>query len=410
MRSEGSTYSASGILINTFPPTRMQVRANGLTKNVNFRRSDGNTVAWLLIFAVALLLGGVVALIYQSRKPRSASDVSTTLAIINEKLSHIEPMAQAVGGVQVELRGLTERVSTVEQNQNAVDSNLRSLETGVVKTSVATNSLIEATTAIRNELSRAREGLTELKTHAEARQDVEQRTAESVRRLEAVIAGTQTRGAAGENILEALFAKLPAEWQVRNFRVGNKFVEFGLRLPNNRILPIDSKWAAAHLVEQISECEDSEQMLRLKSQLEGVVLQKAREVRKYIDPALTVNFGVAAVPDAVYDLCSGVHVQVFQLNVVLVSYSMFVPYLLLVFQTTLKTSQNIDMERLTAYLQTAQDSIATLQEELEGRFARSIIMLQNSRNDMSIHLSKIATGLTSLQISADPNPNKELEA
>ena len=159
-----------------------------------------------LIFAVALLLGGVVALIYQSRKPRSASDVSTTLAIINEKLSHIEPMAQAVGGVQVELRGLTERVSTVEQNQNAVDSNLRSLETGVVKTSVATNSLIEATTAIRNELSRAREGLTELKTHAEARQDVEQRTAESVRRLEAVIAGTQTRGAAGENILEALFA------------------------------------------------------------------------------------------------------------------------------------------------------------------------------------------------------------
>ena len=151
-------------------------------------------------------------------------------------------------------------------------------------------------------------------------------------------------------------------------------------------------------------------MLRLKSQLEGVVLQKAREVRKYIDPALTVNFGVAAVPDAVYDLCSGVHVQVFQLNVVLVSYSMFVPYLLLVFQTTLKTSQNIDMERLTAYLQTAQDSIATLQEELEGRFARSIIMLQNSRNDMSIHLSKIATGLTSLQISADPNPNKELEA
>ena len=363
-----------------------------------------------LIFAVALLLGGVVALIYQSRKPRSASDVSTTLAIINEKLSHIEPMAQAVGGVQVELRGLTERVSTVEQNQNAVDSNLRSLETGVVKTSVATNSLIEATTAIRNELSRAREGLTELKTHAEARQDVEQRTAESVRRLEAVIAGTQTQGAAGENILEALFAKLPAEWQVRNFRVGNKFVEFGLRLPNNRILPIDSKWAAAHLVEQISECEDSEQMLRLKSQLEGVVLQKAREVRKYIDPALTVNFGVAAVPDAVYDLCSGVHVQVFQLNVVLVSYSMFVPYLLLVFQTTLKTSQNIDMERLTAYLQTAQDSIATLQEELEGRFARSIIMLQNSRNDMSIHLSKIATGLTSLQISADPNPNKELEA
>jgi len=85
------------------------------------------------------------------------------------------------------------------------------------------------------------------------------------------------------------------------------------------------------------------------------------------------------------------------MNVVLVSYSMFLPYLLLVFQTVLKTSQNIDLEKLDAYLQMAQENVGKLQEELEGRFSRAIAMLNNSRTDMSTFLSKVSSGLTSLQ-------------
>ena len=77
----------------------------------------------------------------------------------------------------------------------------------------------------------------------------------SIRRLEAIIAGTQSKGLAGENILEMVFAKRPAEWQVRNFRVGGRPVEFGLRLLNNLILPIDSKWAATNLLEQFVAAE-----------------------------------------------------------------------------------------------------------------------------------------------------------
>ena len=117
---------------------------------------------------------------------------------------------------------------------------MRSIQTGLVENNTITNSLVESATAIREQLSRANEGLIDLKSQAKARQDLEHRTAESIRRLESVIAGTQTRGVAGENILDALFAKFPPDWQVRDFRVGNKFVEFGLRLPNNLILPIRS--------------------------------------------------------------------------------------------------------------------------------------------------------------------------
>jgi len=369
----------------------------------------------ILIFLIIVLLVAAVVLYLKLRKPQNAADISTPLqnltqvvqsgqtqtAVLTEKISHLEPVTQIVGGVQLELKGLSERVARVEQNQNAVGQNIQALGTGLAQASTATSSLIEATAAMRNELSRAKDGLTELQTFAKARQETEQRTAESIKRLEMVIAGTQTKGAAGENILEFVFAKLPAEWQVRNFRVGNKSVEFGLRLPNNLILPIDSKWAATNLIEQLVNCDNPDEQQKLKAQIESAVMSKAKEVKKYIDPSLTVNFGIAAVPDAVYDACCGIQADVFQMNVVLVSYSMFVPYLLLVFQMVLKTSQNIDLEKLADYTKTAQENIKKLQEELEGRFSKAITMLNNSRGDMSTYLSKVSSSLTSLQSGAN---------
>ncbi|MCI0397296.1 MAG: DNA recombination protein RmuC [Chloroflexi bacterium] len=83
-----------------------------------------------------------------------------------------------------------------------------------------------------------------------ARQQLDQQNADALRRLEAIIAGTQTKGLAGENIIDLVFSQLPADWQARNFRVGNKVVEFALRLPNKLVLPIDSKWPATYLLEQ----------------------------------------------------------------------------------------------------------------------------------------------------------------
>jgi DNA recombination protein RmuC len=275
-------------------------------------------------------------------------------AVLVEKITQLEPITQEVGKVSVELRGLLERVSNVEKSQNQVTQGIVSLGTGLTETKTVTNSLVEAASAIREGVSRAQTGLTELQTDTRARHGIEQQTAQSIKRLEAVIAGTQTKGAAGENVLEAVFAKLPIDWQVRNFRVGAKTVEFGLRLPNNLILPIDSKWPATGLLEEFVACADPDKQQKLKTEIEAVVLAKAKEVRKYIDPNVTMDFGVAAVPDSIYDLCFGIQVDVYRLNVVLVSYSMFVPYLLLVFQTVLKTSQSVDLQKLDAYLKSAQ--------------------------------------------------------
>jgi DNA recombination protein RmuC len=253
-------------------------------------------------------------------------------------------------------------------------------------------------------INHVQNGLTELRAYVKARQDLERQTMDSIRRLETVIAGTQTKGEAGENILEAVFSKLPPDWQVRNFTVDNRPVEFGLRLPNSLILPIDSKWTATPLLEQFVQSENPVEQGQLKKQIERAVLRKAREVKKYLDPRLTTSFGVAVVPDAVFDLSAGIQAEVFRLNVVLISYSLFVPYLLLVFQTVLKSSQSIDVQKLEAYLATVDESLDALQVELEGRFSRALRMLTNSGSEMRTHLSQVRGGLNSIQVSTRISP------
>ncbi len=364
------------------------------------------------LFLLCVLVGTIVILFLQIRKfqgnKQVVPDISPQIAVLGEKLSHIEPVIQSVSSMETELRGLTERISSVEQSQFVVSQGMGNFATDaltkITELRTITNGLSDATGAIRTELASAKNDLTALHTHVKAEQESERQMADSIHRLETVIAGTQSKGSAGENVLEVVFAKLPIEWQLRDFRIGGKSVEFALRLPNNLIMPIDSKWTATNLIEQFLNTDDIQEQQRLKKAIEDTVIQKAKEVRKYIDPSITVNFGVAVVPDAVYDLCVGIQPEVFQLNVVLVSYSMFMPYMLLVFQTTLKNSHTIDFQKLDAYLQTAQEGLNSLQEELDGRFSRAITMMNNSRDDMRAIVGKIGGSLTGLHMGVDIAP------
>lgn len=101
-----------------------------------------------------------------------------------------------------------------------------------------------------------------------------------------------------------------------------------------------------------------------------------------------------------FDLGSKIQVEAYKLNVVLVGYGMFVPYLLLVFHTFLKSAQQLDLERLTSYLKAAQASITDLQDEVEGRLSRAVTMLSNSRDDMGAQLARVSTQLTTLELGA----------
>lgn len=256
-----------------------------------------------------------------------------------------------------------------------------------------------------------RAGMAELQAYTRARQELEAETHRAVQRLEGVLAGSQAKGAAGENLLEAALAQLPAAWQARDVRVGAKVVEFGLWLPNGLLLPIDHKWPASPLVEQFlaTSPDEVDVRARLKVQIEAVVIERAAEVAKYVDPNLTSGFGVAVVPDAVFELCAGAQVRALAQHVVILGHRLLLPYLLLVFETTLRGSQNVDVQRLAVYLQSSRESVRELQEELEGRFARAMTMLANSRDHLAGELSKVQAELTSLSQTAERLADEKTE-
>jgi DNA recombination protein RmuC len=350
----------------------------------------------IVVVMLFILLLAVLALLFR-KPPQEITDLAAKAAVITDKIERVESIPSEVNALKVELSKLSERVAGVQQNQNNVTQNIGGLSTTLARTDSATTSLVQTTESLRGDLNAAQGTLAELRTLSHAQQGLEKQATESIQRLERVLAGSQSKGSAGENIVGMMLSKLPPEWQVRNFSVGNKVVEFGIRLPNGLVLPIDSKWAASSLLEEFVICEDMKKRQKITSQIQSVVLDRAAEIKKYIDPNLTSNFGIAAVPDSVFELCSEILPDLIQLNVVLISYSMFQPYLLLVFQTTLKTLKTLDLKKLDAYLLSTEGSMETLQEELEGRFSRALVMLDNSRAEMSACLSKLRAGLAGLQ-------------
>jgi hypothetical protein len=90
----------------------------------------------------------------------------TQMAMMGEKLAHIEPVIHLMGMLNSEVRGLTERISTVESNQNEVQRGVGSLATDSISAlselKTLTNRLGEATAVMRSELAMTKTDLTEL--------------------------------------------------------------------------------------------------------------------------------------------------------------------------------------------------------------------------------------------------------
>jgi DNA recombination protein RmuC len=352
-------------------------------------------LAGLALLLVAALGVASLALLRLSQRPPAPAPTG------------IEALTALLMNLDAETRRMAERVATLEGVPQAV-ANLNIATHGVSQHLSALQTVPQAVAALDEKtrgvadrlttLDAVRTSLDDLRATARERHVFEQQTAESVRRLEMVIAGTQSKGAAGEGILEAVFASLPIEWQVRNFRVDNRTAEFGLRLPNGLVLPVDSKWAGTDLITQLAASEDPVERARLKGALEGTVRERAREVAKYVHPELTPGFGLAVVPDAAYELCSAVNSETYRDHkVIVVSYSLFVPYILIVYQSTLRGGRNIDLAKMEAALDAVEQTVGQFQAELDGRLARTARMLSNSRHHLGTLVSRIQSGVTSLR-------------
>lgn len=270
-------------------------------------------------------------------------------------------------------------VSSINRRAEAQGAELANLRAQLLHGGQAQES---AATELRTRLSQTLSLLEGVRSAVVARQQVEDDARQSLRRLEAVIAGSPSRGTAGENILEEAFRHLPPDMIQRNVWVKGKVVEFGLRLPGGKLLPIDSKWTSSAALEELAEPDmGPARRTQLVGAIEKEVERRVREVSQYIDPTTTAPFGLAAVPDAAYALCRAAFAEAHRRHVMIVGYSMTLPYLLLVYQLHLQFARSVDMENLQACLMEIDRQLDALESTMENKLQRAVTMLGNAYQD-----------------------------
>ncbi len=245
-----------------------------------------------------------------------------------------------------------------------------------------------------------RERLGALRTQLDDRRQQEEEARQMLRRLEAVISGSQSRGAAGENILEEALHHLPPDMLQRDAWVGGKLVEFALRLPGGRILPLDSKWTASPALEALAApALEPARRVQLAAQVEKEVERRVREVSQYIDPATTTPWALAAIPDAAYGVCRGAFAEAHRHHVVVVAYSMALPYVLALYQLHLQFARSVDMENLQASLMEVERQLEVWDSTLENKLRRAITMLENAYGEGKQAAARIRASAQSIQVS-----------
>src|SRR5205809_6517721 len=252
---------------------------------------------------------------------------------------------------------------------------------------------------LRERLTQTQSAMEGLRAALSARQPIEEEARASLKRLEHVIAGSSSRGAAGENILEEALRHLPPEMLQRNVWVGGKVVELALRLPGGKLLPMDSKWVSSVALEQLAEPGlDANRRAQLTGQVEREVERRVREVSQYIDPSTTSPFALAVIPDAAYDVCRSAIVNAHHRHVMVVGYAMALPYLLTLYQLHLQFARTVDMEKLQSALIDIERQVDVLEGILENKVQRSLTVLQNAYSEGRQATAKIRASAQSAQV------------
>ena len=261
---------------------------------------------------------------------------------------------------------------------------------------------------LKNGIEKTKDLLEDLKRADQIRQQKETEFLERIKRVDEIIAGTSAKGISGEEILRETFKRLPPEMIETNFTVSGKTVEFALVLPNNKRLPIDSKWPAGDLVLELEKESSPKKRKKIIEDIEKETIKRVKEVKQYIDPAVTWSQAIAAVPDSVYSVCREAHLRAREQDVILMPYSMVLPLLLYMYRLHLQYAVSIDIENLQNHLISISRNLDEMEDILENKIARGTTMVSNAYSDYKQMISRIRSSLSELQLKK-PGEEKKLE-
>lgn len=326
-------------------------------------------------------------------------------------LAALEQLAAQQQGLASASQAQQRDIAAVLEAARAQQGTVMGLATGLAEMKAAQEAQRkaagESAVALTRGLDEAKQMLVKFQAESAERARAEQASHESLARLEAIIAGTKSRGTAGENLLAEVIKQLPPEFRAYDVRIGGKTVEFAIPLPDGRYLPVDSKWTSVQALAALPTAS-AEELPDLVASIQADVEHKVDEVAKYLDPEKTPMMAVLAVPDAVFDLCARAHATAHQRGVVIVAYSMAVPYVLSVLQVIRRFGARVDEAQLSHMVGAVVSALEEMGDELDGRFARGITSLENSRRALRGSIGKAQQAVGRVQVEASTNGHQEM--
>lgn len=318
--------------------------------------------------------------------------------------------APSASGAEAQLEALKSSLQMMTSTQSDLSRNLQSVQMGLLerleKQGVALQDLknkLEFSSQGQGEVQRKLEETFEvvgsLRTAAQLRQQLDEANRNSLARLEKVMAGSYSKGKSGENILHEALKVFPREMMDYDFQVRGKVVEFGLILANGKRLAIDCKWTGSGLLEELDAEEEPRKRQEIMKRIENQVVEKVKEVSQYIDPAVTFPWAVAAIPDSAFALCRQAHLESYKRNVILISYSMTVPYLLTFYSLHLQYARTLQVEQLEAYLLEMERRLMDMRTILENKIMRPLTTIQNAANEYQQLIADMVGGIAYLRAS-----------
>lgn len=259
----------------------------------------------------------------------------------------------------------------------------------------------EVQRTLKDELRHAADKLKDLSVSSTEREKRDQVYFQNIlnvsKSIEGVMRGSKTKGIAGENIVRELLKLFPQGMMVYDFKLGSKIVEFGVKLPDGRILPVDSKVVALEEMAQLQEEENEAVRAKLIARIEQAVLRKAKEVSEYISPPITYERAIMAVPDAIHYLLRDSQIKAWRdYGVMILPYGLTVPHILNFVDMQRKHATNLNEERVKSFLEDLAMSLSKIDDILDNKIAKGNVMISNAYNESKQQVNKIKAEAVSL--------------
>jgi len=263
--------------------------------------------------------------------------------------------------------------------------------------------LADVAQGLAGRIAAAQRELVEVKALEQVRARQLDRAADSLRRLETIVAGSSSRGAAGEGILARSLAQLPPDLLETNAVFSGRVVEYALRLPGGRLLPVDSKWTSAASLDRLETTDDPAERRRLIDQVARDVRSRVREMTRYLDAERTLSLAVLAVPDAVHAASAEAHAEGWREGVMVVPWSLTLPFLLVLYRLAVRSSGAPGAEggERAARLERVGECLRRVDEAVEGRLSRALVQAGNARDDIRAEIAEARRGLERASAGAE---------